>query len=534
MTELLQTWLTNQAERRPEATAVVLEGERLTYGQLEQSSNQLARVLREGGCTKGDRVCLLIPKGPAAIVAILGVLKADGIYVPLDPSSPPARLAKVLRSCESRWLLATAGVAPALDRLVEDVGPQRPAIGSMDRDRIKGDTFTAEFSALDLLAYPGAAVEYSNTGRDPAYILFTSGSTGTPKGVVITHSNVTCFVEWANAYFGTGSSDRNSGHPPLHFDLSTYDIFGTFAAGAELHLVPPHLNLLPNKVADFIRAAELTQWFSVPSILNYMAKLDVVRPHDFPTLRRLLWCGEVFPTPALKYWMTRLPHVTFTNLYGPTEATIASSYYTVPRCPADERAATPIGTGCAGEELLVLDAGLRPVRSGEIGDLYIRGVGLSPGYWREPDKTRAVFLPNPFRADPADRIYKTGDLARIGDDGLVYFVGRADSQVKSRGYRIELGEIEAALSALDCAQECAVVAIPTDGFEGAVICCAYVPAPGVEVTPPLLRQRLSALLPTYMLPSRWMALAALPKNINGKCDRTRLRAEFHRSEAGTV
>src|SRR3989449_823116 len=255
-------------------------------------------------------------------------------------------------------------------------------------------------------------------------------------------------------------------------------------------LVPPGLSWLPNGLAEFIRASELTQWFSVPSLLSYMAKFDVVEFNDFPTLRRLLWCGEVFPTPALRYWMARLPNVTFTNLYGPTEATIASSYYTVPRCPEDDRAAIPIGTPCEGEELLVLDEALRRVSPGEVGELYIRGVGLSPGYWRDPEKTRAVFLRNPFSSDPADRIYRTGDLARIGDDALVYFLGRADSQIKSRGYRIELGEIEAALNAVSCLQECAVVAIPTDGFEGTAICCAYVPRPGVPVTPAELRRDL--------------------------------------------
>ena len=231
-----------------------------------------------------------------------------------------------------------------------------------------------------------------NTPDDAAHILFTSGSTGDPKGVVITHANVIHFVEWAVRYFGMAESDRVSCHPPLHFDLATFDIFGAFAAGAKLHLVPPELSLLPNKLADFIRDSELTQWFSVPSVLNYMAKFDVVRQNDFPALRRLLWCGEVFPTPALSYWMKRLPRVSFTNLYGPTEATIASSYYKVPNCPADNTQAIPIGTACDGEELLVLDGSLRPVPQGEVGDLYIGGVGLSPGYWRDPAKTAAAFV----------------------------------------------------------------------------------------------------------------------------------------------
>lgn len=532
MKELLQAWITRQAEGRPEATALVFNDETVTYGRLEESSNQLARILREGGCKAGDRVCLLMAKCPAAIVGIVGALKADCMYVPLDPSSPPARLAKILHSCEPRWLLVGGAVTQLLDELFgdEQLGAS-PAIGSLAPEPMKGENWRTEFSPADLAGYPGAPVDSGNSRHGGAYILFTSGSTGTPKGVMITHSNVIHFVEWANNYFGTSASDRISGHPPLHFDLSVYDIFGTFAAGAALHLVPPHLSVLPNKVAEFIRTSRLTQWFSVPSVLNYMAKFDVVRFNDFPALRRLLWCGEVFPTPALIYWMRRLPHVTFTNLYGPTEATIASSHYTVPRCPEDERAAIPIGTACAGEELLVLDADLRPVPAGESGDLYIRGVGLSPGYWREPEKTRAAFLPNPHNPDPSDRIYKTGDLAKIGEDGLVYFLGRADSQIKSRGYRIELGEIEAALNALNCLQECAVVAIQTEGFEGAIICCAYAPSPGADVTPTMLRQKLSGILPSYMLPSRWMALEALPRNASGKHDRRKLKEEFQKHEA---
>ena len=157
--------------------------------------------------------------------------------------------------------------------------------------------------------------------------------------------------------------------------------------------------MLPHRLADFIRDSQLTQWFSVPSILHHMAKFDSVRRNDFPALKRLLWCGEKFPTPALMYWMRRLPHATFVNLYGPTEATIASSYYRVPRCPEDDTTEIPIGDACEGEKLLVLDEQLRQVAPGEIGDLYIGGVGLSPGYWRDPDKTSQAFRPDPYRPE---------------------------------------------------------------------------------------------------------------------------------------
>ena len=523
---LLQHRVTDQAGRRPDAGALVFKDRRLTYAALDQESNRLARTLQAAGVARGDRVCLLCPKSPAAIIAILAVLKADAIYVPLDPASPAPRLEKMIAACDDRWILAGGGVASTLDALFA-----APAFAATHAVGWLGDgappaRVPPSFTWDDVARASSDLLSGTNRPGDAAHILFTSGSTGTPKGVVITHDNVRHFIEWAVGYFGTAATDRISGHPPLHFDLSTFDIFGTFTAGAELHLVPPELSLLPHKVAELIRVAELTQWFSVPSVLNYMAKFDVVRSGDFPSLRRVLWCGEVLPTPSLIYWMRRLPHVTFTNLYGPTEATIASSYYTLPACPASEDEVIPIGRACAGEELLVLDDALRPVPLGEVGDLYIRGAGLSPGYWRDADKTRGAFLPYSGSAGPADRIYRTGDLATLGTDGLVRYLGRADFQIKTRGYRVELGEIEAALHALGTLRECAVVGAQSRDFDGTAICCAYVPADPATVTPATLRAALAAVLPPYMVPSRWRMLDALPKTSNGKIDRRPLQEQF--------
>ena len=535
MTMLLQQRISVQAQQRPDAVALVAGSKKMTYAELEEESNQLARMLKAAGCRRGDRVCFLMPKSPAAIVSILGILKADCIYTPIDIASPAARVGRIVESLEARWILAAGPVINLLDELLsEERFRSSIMVGWLDNVNGIPNNFAPAFTLSDVGTHSKSPLDYENTMRDAAYILFTSGSTGIPKGVVITHANVIHFIEWAVRYFNIRPSDRMSGHIPLHFDLSVFDIFGSFVAGAELHLVPPELNILPNKLADFIRASELTQWFSVPSVLNLMAKFDVVRHNDFPSLRRLLWCGEVFPTPPLIYWMKRLPHISFTNLYGPTETTIASSYYTVPTCPEDEKAAIPIGTACDGESLLVLNEQLQPIPPGEIGDLYIGGAGLSPGYWRDPEKTQAVFLTNPLSSDTHERIYKTGDLAKVGEDGLVYFVGRSDSQIKSRGYRIELGEIETALNALNVLRECAVVAINTNGFEGATICCAYVPAAGAEISPSGLRTELTRALPPYMLPARWMAFEKLPKNANGKIDRPKLREEFQCHETKTL
>ena len=530
MNRLLQSWVTQQAETRPDATAVVYGNERLSYGQLEQSSNQLAHLLQQGGCKKGDRVCIVMPKSPAAIVSMIGILKAGCMHVPVDAASPAARIRQIFDSCENPWVLGAGTAAPLLDELLADEGLRaRISVGWLDAQCPATKHFQSAFSSADVEIAPAGALPQQCAAEDGSHILFTSGSTGVPKGVVITHSNVIAFVAWALKHFGIDHTDRFSGHTPFHFDLSTFDIFGTIVAGAQIHLVPPEAALLPPKLVEFIRTSELTQWFSVPSVLNYLAKFDALKGQELPSLRRVLWCGEVLPTPALIYWMEHLPHIPFTNLYGPTEATIASSYYDVKTCPTDPKAAIPIGTACDGEELLVLDDKLQPLPVREIGDLYIGGAGLSPGYWHDPAKTAGVFLPDP-RGGQSGRIYRTGDLAWLGEDGLVYFVGRADTQIKVRGYRIELGEVETALNSVGTLQECAVVAVQNENFGGWMICCAYVERDGTEVSANDLREHLKKLIPNYMFPVRWAAYEALPKNANGKIDRPRLRDRFLQDE----
>jgi len=531
MSFLLQDWVTRQAEVRPDAFALILGPERLTYMQVEQTSNQLARALQRAGSRNGDRVCFLIPKSPLAIICMLGILKAGCMYVPLDAGSPPLRIRKILESCDTRWLLAAGPVLPLLSEILADPSlGGRTSIGWLGSGKAPEATPQVEWTSDDLALMETDPVLRQGSSTDAAYILFTSGTTGIPKGVVITHSNVTHFVEWAIRRFGINWSDRLSGHTPLHFDLSTFDVFGTFAAGAELHIVPHATTLSPLQLAAFIRTTELTQWFSVPSVLNYLAKFDAVKFADFPALRRVLWCGEVLPTPVLSHWMQRLPHVRFTNLYGPTEATVASSFYDVPSCPTDERTPIPIGTPCDGEELVVLDGELRTVQRGEVGDLYIGGAGLSPGYWRDPEKTAAEFVHISRHGNTDYRIYRTGDLARCGEDGLLYFIGRNDTQIKSRGYRIELGEIEAALGAFPDLQESAVVAIDRGGFEGWLICCAYVVQQTSLSRSLDIRKELEKHIPNYMIPARWMSRDALPKNANGKIDRPKLKELFLQAE----
>lgn len=523
---LLQRYVRDQAETRPGETAVVLGEERLTYGELEDSSSRLASLLAGSGCRHGDRVCMLVSKIPAAVLGMLATLKAGGAYVPIDISSPAARVRLIVEAAEPRIMLVEPDAAPLLDELLDSTERLREAVvGSIRPGVLEGKRFRSAFSMEDVPGEDPLSELAGVADSDVAHLLFTSGSTGTPKGVAITHRNAVSFIEWARRYFDIQPEDRTSGHPPLHFDLSTFDIYGTLSAGAALHMVPAEANLLPRRLAEFMRAAELTQWFSVPSTMTYMAKFDALEPEGFPSLKRVIWCGEVLPTAILIEWMKRVPQASFTNLYGPTEATIASSFHTVADPPSDPTVPIPIGKACEGEELLIVENG-RVLAEGETGELCIGGVGLSPGYWRDEERTREVFIEDPRADHSGERIYRTGDLARCDEHGVFHFLGRRDMQIKSRGYRIELGEIESALSAVPEIAECAVVGVESEGFEGTAICCAYSPVEGTEIEPPQLRIRLSEQLPAYMLPSRWEVLDALPKNVNGKIDRKRLGEMF--------
>jgi len=504
-----------RAADRPDALAVTLGDEELSYGELDRLSAAIAARLLEEGARPDDRVCLFVSKSPLGVAAMLGCLRAGCVYVPIDLASPAARLGLIVEAADPAFALVAADARAILDQVI--------ALGAVP----------AGAAAISLAAIePGAEpAPVERRASDAAHILFTSGSTGTPKGVVITHANVVAFLEWAIAYFRIEAGDRLSGHAPFHFDLSTFDIYSALWTGAELHLVPPSANLLPRDLAAFIERRQLTQWFSVPTVFAYMDKLDAVPESGFTSLQRILWCGDVLPTPVLRAWMRRHPGATFTNLYGPTEATIASSYHTLEEMPESDTSPVPIGRPCDGEELLVLDAELVPVPAGETGDLYIGGTGLSPGYWRDDEKTDHAFLADPRGG--AGRIYRTGDLARLEDDGLVYFVGRSDSQIKSRGHRIELGEVEVAVNSLDAVREVAVVAVDTGDFDAKAICCAWAPtddAPEGE----RLRSELQPILPAYMLPSRWLRLDNLPKNANGKIDRPRLRELLSGTEAATT
>ena len=243
------------------------------------------------------------------------------------------------QSAEPRAVLATKAAARLLDELGEQGALDGVAVVSLESGWSGGRRVAADYGPADWAGMGDDPLEPAGGPDQLAHILFTSGSTGVPKGVAITHAMVSAFVDWAVEHFATAPNERISGHPPLHFDLSTFDIYATLKARAELHLVPAAANLLPGALADFIRDSALEQWFSVPSTLAFIARSGVLADRDLPSLKRVLFCGEPMPTPVLAEWMRRVPQARYTNLYGPTETTIASSYYDVPPAPGQRERA---------------------------------------------------------------------------------------------------------------------------------------------------------------------------------------------------
>jgi amino acid adenylation domain-containing protein len=521
MTSPLHGWVDEAAQRSPESTAIVGEDGSLTYGELADYSDRHAALLREVGCRPGDRVALLQPRSARSIASLIGVLKAGCAYVPLDAAGGACRVAEMIRQCEPRSALfggPCTGVLEALEiRGVLD-GVER---GWLDEGAAPFDA--PAFTEADLATADPLGSRPDIGGDDLAYILFTSGTTGSPKGVPITHANVRAFIEWAVGYFELGSADRLSGHTALTFDLSTFDIYATFAARAQLHHVPKAVRMMPHQVGRFIDDRELTLWFSVPSQLSYVARIDGLEGRSLTSLRHVAWCGDLLPSANLCYRKRHLPNATFTNHYGPTETTEASSFHRVPADFDDPTADVPIGVGCAGEELLVLDDDQRPVAPGEVGEIYIRGVGVSPGYWRDPERTATAFLPVPGTNGNGERMYRTGDRGRLGADGSVSFLGRADFQIKTAGYRVEPAEVENAILLLGEVSACAVVPVEGDDVSGSVVGCAYVPRNGAPIRPSEVKKRLLDRIPPYMIPSRWLLLDELPVNDRGKVDRGRAR-----------
>jgi amino acid adenylation domain-containing protein len=518
MAYILQQLLQNSAARYPEKLAVCARGRSITYRELEERSNQLGHLLQQRGLRKGDRVGIYFPKCVESVIAMLGIVKAGGVYVPLDPHAPPERISYIIGNCELRALIARADTLDRIDEATLSVLSFSILIAEAphcsNSDEVIPWALLAEYPA----SHPP---QVTLTETDLAYILYTSGSTGRPKGVMLSHQNALTFVEWCAATFHITSEDRLSNHAPLHFDLSVFDVYNTLEAGATLYMITEDLALFPSRLVEFAEAQRITVWYSVPSALILLLLHADLNAERLKQLRIVLFAGEVFPMKYLRQLAERLPHVELYNLYGPTETNVCT-YYRVERDRLADMDKLPIGIACENTEVFAVnDQNQMVAEAGGIGELYVRGPGVTYGYWADPEKTRKMVVPNTFQANFEEKIYRTGDLVQWAEDGNYYFLGRRDSMIKSRGYRIELGEIESALLSHPSVKEAVAVAIPDD-IVGCRIQAVVAFHDGVSLVPAELQQYCGTRIPKYMIPEAIAFRQELPKTSTGKIDRVQL------------
>lgn len=518
MAYILQQLLSNSAGQFAEKTAVWARERSLTYRELEAQSNQLAHLLQQRGLKKGDRVGLFFPKSVESVISMFAVLKAGGVYVPLDPQAPVERIAYIISNCGIRVLITKDEKRRALDAATRNLLETCMII---DEGRESGDgTAVVPWSALS--QYPDShppAVTLTET--DLAYILYTSGSTGRPKGVMLSHQNALTFVEWCAAKFQITHEDRLSNHAPLHFDLSVFDVYNAIEAGATVYLITEEVALFPNTLAKFIETHQISVWYSVPSALVLLLLHADLKAEKLPFLRTILFAGEVFPMKYLKQLGELLPTVELNNLYGPTETNVCT-YYRVDRERLPSMDKLPIGIACENTEVFaVKDKDELVTKPGESGELYVRGPAVTYGYWGDPEKTQKMVVPNRFQQNFEEKMYRTGDIVTLGEDGNYYFVGRRDSMVKSRGYRIELGEIESALLSHPAVREAAAIAVPDDVVGNRI---KAIVAANFEQSLKAadLQQHCATRIPRYMIPELIEFRESLPKTSTGKVDRVQL------------
>lgn len=532
-TATLRSAFLASAGRHPDRPALQVGGETLTYAELRARAASLAATIEGRDPGGGPPLTAVFgARSSVAFSGVLGALLSGRGYVPLNPRFPVERTASMLSRSGARTLVADANAAPLLEDLLTYA--QQPLLVLLpdadDAGRLAARFSGHRFVAAPDLEPPESWVPGEVDPADTAYLLFTSGSTGVPKGVGVAHRNVLPFLEVMAERYGIGEHDRFSQTFDMTFDLSVFDMFLAWERGACL-CCPSAMELI--KPGDFIRRSELTVWFSVPSTAVFMRRLGMLKPGMYPSLRWSLFCGEPLPAEVAGAWAAAAPGSTVENLYGPTEATIACTVYRwdPARSPSESAfGVVPIGRPFGSMEALVADTEGREVAPGAEGELLMTGPQVTPGYWRDEERTAAAFVLPPGRSAVH---YRTGDRVRrpAGPRDPIVYLGRMDHQIKIHGHRVELGEVEAVLREESGVDAAIAVGWPRTA-SGASGIAAFLG--DLDVNVPELRNALRRRLPDYMVPRRIELLSELPLNANGKFDRGALLSMLEETREPSV
>lgn len=538
LTSTLHALFEAQAVRTPGATAAIHRDIRLSYAELDARANRLANTLLALGLAKGAFVCILLERSCDFVVAMLGVFKAGGAYVPLDPTYPRERVRYMLDDSEAAFVIANAPLAREYAEVFSECAGLRvlvSLVGNVDEAVVGGqpDLLLVQPEQLAQAAQDRPTLALG--GRDRAYMIYTSGSTGSPKGAICRHDGALNHLFGELAGLGIDSAFRFLQTASSSSDISVWQFVAPLLYGGATVIVDYEVVLDPALLLAAMREHAATLAEPVPvvlrSLIDLLASLPLAQ-RALPALRCMMCTGEALPAELVDRWLALYPDIPLANTYGPTETSDDVTLLVLRQALADRHAVAPIGHPLPNIRLFVLDRCLHPLPVGVPGEICIAGVGVGEGYWRQPEKTAAAFVPCPF-PDVADGpMYRTGDLGRWLPDGTIEFLGRIDQQVKVRGYRIEPGEIESAMTRHPGVQDAAVVAVDDETGNRRLI-GYFVPVKEVAITPGELRGHLKAALADHMVPALLVPLAALPLTPLGKVDRRALvRIETANGAAG--
>ena len=498
-----------QVDASPDAIAVIYEQERLTYRELCRRADQLACHLQKLGVTADAPVGICVNRSIEMVVAILGVLKAGGAFIPLDPSYPRERLAFILDDANAQIVVTQAA-------LLDVLGTHASRIVCLDQDR------------REIARQHDSSPKQIASAENLAYVIYTSGSTGQPKGVMITHSNLCHFVRNAALALDVTRDDVYLQTASISYALSIRQLMVPLAHGATIVLATSEQARDPILLFDLIKRQQISLMDMVPSFWRTcLQRLMTLAPEERQhlmdnRLRRIVSVGEPLLSDIPRDWRCKLEHhAVLVNIFGQTETTGVVATFPIPELQNDSIETIPIGTSVPGTVLYILDADLQPVPAGIDGELYVSSPCLARGYHNRPELTAQKFIPNPFHDEGGARLYRTGDRARYRDDGCIEYLGRSDFQVKIRGQRLELGAVEAVLAEHSAVQACAVIAQGERADDKSLV-AFIVPAPNHQVEISALRQFMGQRVPDYMVPSAFVCLEALPLTPNGKINRLAL------------
>lgn len=522
---LLHDVFIESVRKNPEKLAVVEEnGKSISYEELDILSNRFAHAFGEMKPSVREKpyVGILSTVHIHSIAAVLGTLKIAAAYVPLDDSSPVDRLQAIVESAR----LDIICVDPVFYEKYRDLFSMSSIekVILLDFSEIKEDR---AISFSELMRFPSDSPGIvSQVADDLAYVLHTSGSTGVPKGIMLTHRNARTFVDWMQKEFQLKAEDVFISRAPFKFDLSIFDLFNCFKAGAKLVCYDwKEKRPLEEKHVSYVRLMEkekVTVFYTTPSTFIVLMNRGKLDQHKL-ALRQLMYAGEPFPIPKLRRLLDLFPGMAIANIYGPTETNIIT-YYKI-KGPIDSDDPIPLGHVVDDTEILVVSEDAKRIcKDGEIGELWCRGGTVTLGYLGMEEKTKESLIVSPFHSYPCI-FWRTGDFGFKDALGLLHYRGRRDHMVKVKGFRIELGEIESALALYPDFEEFCVTAVPDDAY-GHRLYCHYSLIKGKDSGEGILREFLSKYLPDYMIPYRFIYHKSLPKTSSGKIDRINLQKTF--------